>query len=66
MKNHWTKKECDTIIQMYKDRTAYFGENNENITFESMYEMLRMRMGFGEAEANVILACLIKCGAKIP
>lgn len=70
MKNHWTHKECDTIIAMYKDNTAWFGNNEilgENVpmTFESMYEMLRFRMGFGEAETNVILASLIKCGAKI-
>ena len=69
MKNHWSKKECDVIIEMYKDKTAFFGENalpEHPTTFDSMYEMLRLRMGFGEAETNVILACLIKCGAKLP
>lgn len=69
MKNYWSKKECDYIIAKYKDNTAYFGNNAmpENpITFDSMYKMLRLRMGFGEAEAMVIIASLIKCGAKIP
>ena len=68
MKNHWSKKECDTIIAMYKDKTAFFGNNTLNgspLKFDNMYEMLRHRMGFGEAEANIILASLIKCGAKI-
>lgn len=69
MKNYWTKKECDIIIDLYKNDTAWFGNNDilgENIpmTFESMYDMLRLRMGFGMAESNVIIACLIKCGAK--
>jgi hypothetical protein len=29
-----------------------------------MWEMLRYRMQFGEAETAVILAALIRCGAK--
>ena len=64
MKNHWTKKECDTIINHYKDNTAYFGENG-GITYNKMYDMLRFRMGFGEAETMVIIACIIKSGGKI-
>lgn len=67
MKNYWSKKECDIIIEMYKNKTAFFGNTmDENpLKFDNMYEMLRHRMGFGEAESNVILASLIKCGAKI-
>lgn len=65
MKNHWTHKECDTIISMYKDNTAYFDNDEKPMTFDAMYEMLRYRMGFGVAETHVIIASLIKCGAKI-
>ena len=69
MRNHWTQKECTTIINMYKNKTAYFGNNEimgENVPmkFSDMYEMFRFRYGFGEAETNVILASLMKCGAK--
>lgn len=70
MKNYWTHKECDTILYLYKDNTAYFGNNeilgeNKLMTFDEMWQMLRYRMGFGVAETNVIIASLIKCGAKI-
>lgn len=70
MRNYWTQKECNAIIEMYKDNTAWFGNNeilgeNRPFTFDEMYEMLRLRMGFGVAETNVLIACLIKCGAKI-
>ena len=65
--NYWSKKECSAIIEKYKDNTAYFGNTLDGnpLSFENMYDMLRDRMGFGMAEANIILACLIKCGAKI-
>lgn len=70
MKNYWTKKECDTIIEMYKEQTAWFSNNeilgeNKPFTFDEMYNMLRLRMGFGVAETHVIIASLIKCDAKI-
>lgn len=64
MKNIWTKKECDMIIQKYKDDTCYFGENG-GMTFNDMYTMLRYHMKFGQAETMVIIASLIKCGGKI-
>ncbi len=64
MKNHWTKKECDMFINYYKDKTAFFGENG-GITYDEMYDMLRYRMRFGEAETMIIIACIIKCGGKI-
>lgn len=71
MKNHWTHKECNTIIDMYKNDTAFFGNNeilgeNKPFTFSQIYDMLRLRMGFGIAETNIIIASLIKCGAKFP
>ena len=64
MKNYWTKKECDEIIEQYKSNTCYFGEN-DGITFHLMYNMLRYQMRFGEAETMVIIASLIKAGGKI-
>lgn len=67
MKNHWSKKQCDIVLDLYKDKTAYFGDtiSGEPMTYDEMYDMLCFRMGFGVAETNVIIACLIKCGAKI-
>lgn len=65
MKNHWTKKECDIMLECYKNNTAYFGNDGDPMTFDRMYDMLRYQMRFGEAETKVIIACLIKCGAKI-
>lgn len=63
MKNRFTKKECDAIIQNHKDNTAYF---DGGMTYNAMYDMLRWRMGFGNAESLVIIASLIKAGAKLP
>ena len=63
MANYWSKKECDTVINMYKDKTAYFGNEGEPMTYDAMFNMLRYRMGFGFAETMVIIASLIKCGA---
>lgn len=77
MRNYWTKKDCDFIIERNKNNTAFFGNNSGiavddnpdyidgKITFDAMCNLLAHRMGFGEAETNVIIACLIKCGAKI-
>lgn len=58
---HWTLEQCDNIIEEYKDDTQYF---NEQMTFDHMYNMLRLQMEFGEAETKVIMACLIKNGAN--
>ena len=58
---HWTLEQCDNIITEYKDDTQYF---NEQMTFDQMYNMLRLHYEFGEAETKVIMACLIKNGAK--
>jgi len=67
MKNHWTKKECEQIINANKDNTAYFGNtlSGNPISFEEIYNMLRYRMHFGESETMVIIASIIKCGGKI-
>ena len=61
MRNYWTKKRCDSIIEENKDNTAYF---DGGMTFWQMHDMLRFRMGFGKAETMVIIASLIKAGAK--
>lgn len=58
---HWSKEQCDEIIEEYKDKTMYF---NETMTFDEMYNMFRLHYDFYEAETNVIVACLIKAGAK--
>lgn len=58
---HWTLEQCDNIIDEYKDDTQYF---NEQMTFDQMYNILRLHYEFGEAETKVIMACLIKNGAK--
>lgn len=58
---HWSLEQCNEIIEEYKDNTMYF---NEQMTFEQMYNMLRIQMEFGEAETKVIMASLIKNGAK--
>jgi hypothetical protein len=67
MKNYWTKKECEEIINQYKDNTAYFGNfaDEKPMEFHRMYNMLRYQMQFGEAETMVIIASLIKAGGKI-
>ena len=57
---HWSLKQCNKIIAENKDNTMYF---NEQMTFEQMYNMLRLQMEFGEAETKVIIASLIKNGA---
>lgn len=68
----WTKKRAKMIIDTYKDDTAYYGKNNldflthENfITYDSMYEMFRGRMGMGKAETLCIIASLVLSGADI-
>ena len=43
------------------DITSYY---DKSMTQESMYDMLRYRMRFGEAEARVIIAALVISGAK--
>lgn len=58
---HWSLEQCDKIIEAYKDDTQYF---NEQMTFDEVYNMFRLYYEFGQAETMVIMACLIKNGAK--
>lgn len=58
---HWSEDKCNEIIVENKDYTNYF---NEQMTFEQMYNMLRLQMEFGESETKVIMASLLKVGAK--
>ena len=54
-------KSANEVIAAYKDMTCYF---DESMTQSDMYNMLRYRMQFGEAETRVIIAALIVAGAK--
>lgn len=56
-----TKVKASEIINEYRDETNYF---SGEIKVKDMYEMFRYRMQFGEAESKVIIAALIKAGAK--
>lgn len=56
-----TKKLAKEYINHYKDDTAFF---DKSMTTDEMYNMLRNRMGFGEAETWVIISSLTIAGAK--
>ena len=58
-----TKKNAKVIIAMEKEvgMTNYF---NGELTMKEMKDMLKHRMGFGEAETNVIMASLVLAGGK--
>ena len=56
-----TKKLAKAIVERNKDNTAYF---DKSMTRNDMYEMLRFRMGFGNAEAEVIISALVLAGAQ--
>lgn len=56
-----TKVKASEIINQYRDETNYF---SGEIKTKDMFEMFRYRMQFGEAESKVIIAALIKAGAK--
>ena len=58
---HWTLEQCNGIIEEHKDFTQYF---NEQMTFDETYNMFRLHYEFGEAETKVIMAALMKAGAK--
>lgn len=60
-KNCWTQKEATNIIEQYANETNYF---TGKINITDMYDMFRYRYNFGEAETMVILASLVKSGAK--
>lgn len=57
----YTKKAAKETVEAYADMTAWF---DESISQRNMFEMLRYRMQFGEAESRVIIAALIMAGAK--
>ena len=57
----YTKKAARETIDAYKDLTSYF---DGSLTQSEMYEMLRYRLGFGEAETRIITASLVLAGAK--
>ena len=57
----YTKKQARETIESYKDMTAWF--DNE-MSQSDMYEMLKYRMRFGEAESRIIIAALVNAGAK--
>lgn len=59
--NRWTCNDCLRIIKENKDNTNYF---NYEMSMDDMWNMLRYRMQFGEAETAVIVAALIRAGAK--
>ena len=60
---YMTKKAAKEIISQEKEihETNYF---EGRLKASDMKEMLRYRMGFGEAEANFILASMVTAGAK--
>lgn len=58
---HWNLEQCNDIIEGHKNETQYF---NEQMTFDEVYNMFRLHYELGEAETKVIMACLIKNGAK--
>ena len=61
MKMYATKAEAKRELDASKDRTFYF---DGSLKMSDMKKMLLYRMGFGEAETNVILAALVLAGAK--
>lgn len=56
-----TKKKAKETIEEYKDLTGFF---DNSMSETEMYEMLRYRMRFGEAETRVIMSALVVGGAK--
>ena len=57
----YTKKAAKETVESYKDMTSFF---DGSMTHEEMFEMLRYRMRFGEAETRTIIASLVIAGAK--
>ena len=66
-----TNKQAKAIIEENKNDTAFYGQNNTDfitgekiITYDSMYEMFRRRMGMGKAETLCIISALKLTGAQ--
>ena len=57
----YTKEKAKRTIKAFGNMTCYF---DESMTQNEMYELLRYRMKFGEAETRVIIAALVISGAK--
>lgn len=57
----YTKKVAKETVEAYAQHTNWF---DGSINQKDMYEMLRYRMQFGEAESRVIIAALVMAGAK--
>lgn len=57
----YTKKAAKETVETYANMTSYF---DESMTQREMFEMLRYRMQFGEAETRVIIAALVMAGAN--
>lgn len=57
----YTKKAAKETVEAYKDMTSYF---DSSMSQEAMFQMLKYRMGFGEAETRVIIGALVMAGAK--
>lgn len=60
--NIFTSETARRILDENKNNTLWF---TDGITFSDMYNMLRYRMQFGEAETLCIIASLKLNGAKI-
>lgn len=65
----YTKQKAIETIAAYKDNTAYFGYDDLNgkrvfLKQADVYDMLKNRMQFGDAESRVIIAALVLAGAK--
>lgn len=57
----YTKKAAKETVEAYANMTGWF---DGTIAQRDMFEMLRYRMQFGEAESRVIIAALVMAGAK--
>lgn len=60
-KNDTGRRNAKAIIEKYISDTGYA---DGTITVSEMYDMLRRRMRFGNAEAQCIIAALTIAGAK--
>jgi hypothetical protein len=63
MRKYCTKKAAQEIIDLEKERreTIYL---DGVLSLSDMKRIFEISLGFGEAEANFILASMIKAGAK--
>lgn len=57
----YTKKAAAETIKAYAEMTSFF---DASMTQDELYNTLRYRMQFGEAETRVIIASLVLAGAK--